>query len=561
MMPAQTASVSVGRYVAELTRLEENGLCIGFRVTLSDQPCFTLRYLTRKPVTDGSVVWPVGDFDPSAVDWHLGDWPRQFSSPAELLVELYSNGFREFPTTRPPNTGSGIRQANPSFPEDGRNALLQLLVADDALRELLDTLATAELFGFHGHALNILSSPEAAAELWRAVRDSHQNLFLLFWLSKVHAGPSDSPTQRLRRIGCGRGLALRLRALPTQLCEALVDLLDGCKDIERTALILRRLAQAMARLRPIAQDGVTLRLELLFKLCHRLASLDQARLAGVTHLPRRFELSIGREHGRCDDYRGLAGATPGPDWTPISWMVEVYQAGVGEVVKAGQREDVWRALHRINHVLDWLSVVGGWTSSIEKGVGLKRLFDRAEAWFEQARNQARQHVEWPCALRSHESAWREYEATLQTGYEVVPLVSTTLLSEEGVEMQNCLVSAYPHACASGSTRVFSFHRNGLKDASVELAYRQGRWQVIQLIGFRNQERIEELHRNTPLGRTARALAEFYNQYVDRPFRPFSIDTDFPSRKAFLDYLSRQISPPQSPLDCHSLCKTHSFQAR
>ncbi len=542
-MSEPTTAVTVGGCIAELARLEADGRCIGYRVTVSGRPCFTLRYLVPAHVTqraeDWPIRWPSSDFEPAAIDWHIGsDQQRQFASPAELLADFYAHRFCQF---------RWVGKVDPSFADDRRAALRQLLVADDAMRELLNELDTANLSAIHGHVLSLLAEPEAATQLWRSVRDSHRNLFLLCWVTRKQVDPSLSPTAHLRRIGCGRGLALRLRALPMCLIESLIESLNDCKDPERTVLALRRLAPAMARLQPIAPDGAALRLELLFKLCRRLASLDLAIQAGACHLPRRFELAIGQQHGRCDDYRYLADATPGPDWTPIDWMVEVYQAGVSAVVKASHREDVWRALFHMNRCLEWMGVVGASAAPIGRGISLKHLYGRAEAWLDEARTQAMGHVEWPCALRAHETAWRDYEAALQTGYAVVPLVSTTLLAEEGRELRNCLGTAYPPACASGTTRVFSLQRSGIKEVTVELAYRRAGWQVVQMKGDRNQDRIEELQRSSPLGKTVRGLAEFYSRHALWPYPPVALTPDvstsqFTSREAFLDHLCCQFTP-------------------
>jgi hypothetical protein len=90
----------------------------------------------------------------------------------------------------------------------------------------------------------------------------------------------------------------------------------------------------------------------------------------------------------------------------------------------------------------------------------------------------RQQIEWHEMIqrRQRDAVKREkWDSLLETfifkGYEVVPLVTSLELFDEGKEMHHC-VGDYSKQCLLGTSRIFSIRKEGMKVATAEIALDQ-----------------------------------------------------------------------------------------
>ena len=86
-----------------------------------------------------------------------------------------------------------------------------------------------------------------------------------------------------------------------------------------------------------------------------------------------------------------------------------------------------------------------------------------------------------------------FEPMTVEGYDFVPLRSAHDLAEEGTAMQNC-VRGYGHSLANNSSRIWSIRRDGVRQATLEVAFAQGDPlpSMVEIVALRNEAVSVEL---------------------------------------------------------------------
>lgn len=122
-----------------------------------------------------------------------------------------------------------------------------------------------------------------------------------------------------------------------------------------------------------------------------------------------------------------------------------------------------------------------------KGATWQSLLRRQEEWH---RDQHRARVEEIKARRAYMPAYAWTPLVPEVAYKDVKAISLTTSDElwdEGDYLEHC-VGTYANDCFTNQSRIFSMRdQNNTSLATLEVTYNEGRWNIAQLRGRRNQE--------------------------------------------------------------------------
>jgi len=143
-------------------------------------------------------------------------------------------------------------------------------------------------------------------------------------------------------------------------------------------------------------------------------------------------------------------------------------------------------------VIDWFDRERPRFDKNQKNSSWETIYGRAKAWHDEeiARVQ-REAEERLLALRRAQIATKSWGTlldrfTTEDGFEVVPLVTEIMLTNEGASMKHC-VGGYTAHCRNGQSRIFSIRKNGESKATIEIGAGQGGgdWRIRQIRGPEN----------------------------------------------------------------------------
>src|SRR3954471_2376198 len=111
-------------------------------------------------------------------------------------------------------------------------------------------------------------------------------------------------------------------------------------------------------------------------------------------------------------------------------------------------------------VIDWFDRERPVFDKNQKNSSWETIFGRAKAWHDELRAAIQREAdERAKAVRRAQLAVRSWgtlidRATTSDGYEIIPLVTETMLVDEGSAMVHC-VGGYTEDCRRGHSRIFS----------------------------------------------------------------------------------------------------------
>ncbi len=519
----------------------------GFLVTVLGRPYVTVMFHIEhhKPVVGccglanyGAIIESHGDY--------AGETRKRLSSPGELVQTLFS------PDARSPNyTQWATAMLSDYLRERGRvHAALDMaafrdglnrvykevckamelalpavelrrqlgigIVGDQRLVDFLDCLARHNLLGERSLVRRLLNDYENAARIWAAVTDSHERLAPLMLAALPHLAPVNAKASTLlKRLGIGKGLSKRLRALRADQMPKLLEWVYECRDLDFTIAFFRHLGAAWPQLPAVKEAFESERFNFLLALSNRLAQLEKWARQGRCGLPREAIYAIcpfPPNGERLDPDRLDASVT---DEISLTNLTHILQAVFRALMQAACHADLRWIIDRLDHSLDWLSHNES-NLSIPPSISLGNLAARADDWVQHVDLDRIPNYTWRCLLQDN-AEWKPIEAAITGAFSIIPLCNTGALVNESLHMKHCAAPSYWERSTDGQTRLFSIRRQDQRYATVELSFHNS-WQCIQIKGIQNLELTHHLEkRDSVIGRLIRELVRFYNRYQPEPY--------------------------------------------